>query len=814
MQDAPEPIMVGRAEKSMTLRNQFLVTVLAGFLFAVLGLNWISQESLSRGFMELEAARAKEDLRRIEAAADGIADNLSKQSSDWANWDDTYQYLQDRNVAYETSNLAEGSLKETGLDAVAFITTSGDILRWAQIHGDQNSPSSQAQLWPVLQNLGAFTQAQAGGRQDVHGFVETAAGIAVVSIRPVHRSDLSGPSRGWVIFVQEFSSKLIAQIGNSVRLKIEAAPLSASQGVEPQVVLNQVQVKGWTAIRDIRGKPILRLNADLSNAIVTKGHSVVTWMNLQLLGVTGLFATLISFAIVRQVIRPIETIQNQLKSAENSDPSRFKIVRACKEIADLSFGLREMLIRIDEQKQRLLESEEELRAHNENLESLVEARTAEIEHQAHHDRLTNLPNRWLFGNRVQHAAKLGHRTGKMLAVMFIDLDNFKYVNDTLGHAIGDQLLIEVAARMKSAVREGDTVARLGGDEFTILMESLDSEREAAEVAGQVLRNLAKPFMLEGQECFVGASIGIALSNAIAMDAEQLMKNADLAMYHAKRDGKRRFTFFSADMEKEVCDRLLIENALRKAVSENQIEVHYQPIVDLQTGQLMGCEALSRWDHPELGRISPSTFIPIAEETGLIVQLGHQTLLTACMQAQIFREELCCPDFVMSVNLSGRQFQSPKLVDSVRNILAETGLPPHCLKLELTESMLMTNREQSIDQMKQLSALGIALALDDFGTGFSSLSTLHSFPIETLKIDQSFIARLSEGEDARAIIQAIIGMAKTLKINVTSEGIESQEQETVVRELGSQLGQGYLYDRPLRAEALIQRFAPSQQKRAA
>lgn len=798
----------------MTLRNQFLVTVLVGFLFAVLGLNWISQESLSMGFEELEVARARDDLRRIGAAADGLAKSLSEQSSDWANWDDTYQYMQDRNPAFESSNLAHGSLEETGLDAIAFISRSGEIVRWAQIHGDTNSPSNQAQLWPALQRLGVLSASSGSQRSGIHGYVETASGHAIVSIRPIHKSDLSGEGRGWVIFVQVFSNKMLEKIEDAVRLNIKAKRLQSGSATQPQVALNHTQVSGWTTIADIGGKPVLRLDADLSNAIVSKGHSVMTWMNLQLLGVTGLFAILVSFAIVRQVIRPIEIIRGQLKSVENTDPARFRIVRACKEIADLSLGIREMLTRIDLQKQKLLENEEELRAHNDNLESLVEARTREIEYQAHHDRLTNLPNRWLFGNRVQHAVKLSHRTGKMLAVMFIDLDNFKYVNDTLGHAIGDQLLIEVAARMKSVVREGDTVARLGGDEFTILMESLETELEAAEIARNVLRSVAQPFMLEGQESFVGASIGIALSSESVMDADQLMKNADLAMYHAKRAGKRRFTFFSAEMEKEVCDRLLIENALRKAVAENQIQIYYQPIVDLQTGRLKGCEALARWDHPELGRISPSTFIPIAEETGLIVPLGHQTLLTACQQAQIFRQELECPDFVMSVNLSGRQFQSPKLVESVREILASTSLPPECLKLEITESMLMTNREGSIEQMNQLAALGIALALDDFGTGFSSLSTLHSFPIETLKIDQSFIARLSEGEDARAIIEAIIGMANTLDIKVTSEGIESREQESVVRDLGSQLGQGYLYERPLLADDFIAIFKSDRTERAA
>jgi diguanylate cyclase (GGDEF)-like protein/PAS domain S-box-containing protein len=420
----------------------------------------------------------------------------------------------------------------------------------------------------------------------------------------------------------------------------------------------------------------------------------------------------------------------------------------------------------------------------------------QLKHQAFHDPLTRLPNRALFMDRLEHALARRGRRGTSVAVLFLDLDNFKVVNDSLGHQAGDQLLVAVAERLQLGLRPEDTVARVGGDELAILLEEIESVAEAVEVASRIQHRLAAPVHLEGREVFTTVSIGVALS-AIGHDRpEQLLRDADVALYRAKADGKARHAVFDASMDAQALERLELETDLRHAVERGELRVAYQPIVDLATGRVCEVEALIRWQHPTRGMIPPLQFIPLAEETGLIVPIGRWVLEEACRQTRRWQEaQPTMPPLAVSVNLSARQLQQPALVPEIAEVLAETGLDPSTLRLEITESVVMDDVEATSKTLLDLKALGIELVIDDFGTGYSSLSYLNRFPVDAVKIDRSFVTAIGTSTRDTTIIRAIVALAKSLQLSVTAEGIESAEQLRQIRELGCNRGQGYLLAKP-------------------
>ena len=430
----------------------------------------------------------------------------------------------------------------------------------------------------------------------------------------------------------------------------------------------------------------------------------------------------------------------------------------------------------------------------------------QLAHQAFHDALTGLPNRALFLDRLEHARARAERRHSSVAVLFVDLDNFKVVNDSLGHAAGDALLSTVAQRLSACIRPGDTIARLGGDEFTVLLEEVTELETATEVAARIADALRLPLTLGGRTLFISASIGVAQSGLAAGDAPpaqvgDLLREADIAMYQAKNGGKARCAVFDRQMNAQALERMELEGDLRHAITQGELVLHYQPIVCLEAGAIQEVEALVRWEHPRRGLIPPLKFIPIAEETGLIVPLGLWVLREACRQAREWQQDHPQePPLVVGVNLSARQLDQPDLVAQVAAALTDTGLPPASLKLEITESVMMENATLMAAKMQELKALGVRLAVDDFGTGYSSMAYLSTFPIDTLKIDRAFVSKMDEPE-GQAIIQAIITLAHSLHLQVTSEGIETCDQWRHLQSLGCEHGQGYYFARPQTAAAL-------------
>ncbi|MFQ5527828.1 MAG: EAL domain-containing protein [Thermoanaerobaculia bacterium] len=417
-------------------------------------------------------------------------------------------------------------------------------------------------------------------------------------------------------------------------------------------------------------------------------------------------------------------------------------------------------------------------------------------HDAMHDGLTQLPNSALFRDRLRVAiAQAERRSNYLFAVLFFDLDRFKVINDSLGHSVGDRLLVAIARRLLSFLRPGDTVARLGGDEFAILANDIDHASDATRIAERIQDELSRPFDLGGHEVFTGASIGIALSSTGYASPQEVLRDADIAMYRAKSQGGAHHAVFDLTMHQRAVELLQLETDLRRAVDGNEFVTYYQPIVDLEGGWIQGFEALVRWQHPQRGLVYPKHFIGVAEETGMIVPLGWSVMRQACAQMSEWNRG-ADRDLSLSVNLSPRQFAQPDLIDRLLEVLEETGMDPCLLRLEIIESLIMDDAKSAIGRLRKLRDLGLQLHLDDFGTGYSSLSYLHKLPTQTVKIDRSFVTRMKPGESSDEIVETIVSLARGLGMHVAAEGLETSDQFLKLRELECEYGQGYYFSRPI------------------
>lgn len=423
-----------------------------------------------------------------------------------------------------------------------------------------------------------------------------------------------------------------------------------------------------------------------------------------------------------------------------------------------------------------------------------------LQYLAHHDALTSLPNRHYFLEHIEHALAKAKRRDQLVAIMFLDLDRFKVINDTLGHSVGDQLLQEIAHRLKNCIRAGDVIARISGDEFTLLLDDLSDEKDISVIAKKIIHELSLPFAASGHELFTSASIGISIYPTDGKTSSGMMRHADIAMYRAKSEGGNQYRFYSTEMKARGGNRLKLESDLRHALEREEFELYYQPQVDNENGVYSGSEALIRWNHPTLGLLPPSDFIPLLEETGLIIPVSDWIIRTACEQAIVWHK-MGLPPMHVAVNLSARQFSDKHLTDKILKILQSTGLSPEYLELEITENILMQHDSHTMNIIHNLHALGVQLAIDDFGTGYSSLSYLRKFPIHTLKIDRSFVRDITTDSDDAAIVQLIIAMAHSLKLNVIAEGVETREQIEFLKQKKCWEMQGYYFSEPLPAAKL-------------
>lgn len=433
-----------------------------------------------------------------------------------------------------------------------------------------------------------------------------------------------------------------------------------------------------------------------------------------------------------------------------------------------------------------------------------------LHYLAYYDDLTGLPNRTLFIDHLGQAMSVASRRQQRVGVMLLDLDHFKNVNDTLGHGSGDILLHDVASRLKTCFRDGDTLSRFGGDEFAVILADMSRSEDAAQIALKILKTFELPFVLDGHEIFVGVSVGITVYPSDGQTSGDLMRNVDAAMYHAKEKGRGSFQFYSSELTERAQRRMDMESGLRRALERGEFVLHYQPQIDLNTGCIVGLEALVRWDRPGIGMVSPVDFIPVAEESGLIVPIGEWILRTACTQAKMW-QDLGFPQMTMAVNISSRQFSGGHLVELVKSVLQETELAAKYLELEITESLLMDEADVKVlSSLEEFKQMGITMAIDDFGTGYSSLSYLKRFPIDKLKIDKSFVRGLPDNAEDTSLVQAIIAIARSLQLTVIAEGVETEEQKSHLRNLDCDQMQGYLFSRPLSSDRISELLDESTQ----
>jgi diguanylate cyclase (GGDEF)-like protein len=441
-----------------------------------------------------------------------------------------------------------------------------------------------------------------------------------------------------------------------------------------------------------------------------------------------------------------------------------------------------------------------IKAHE--LAEQIQLTKVQLAHVAHHDALTDLPNRMLLQDRLSQAIDVARRQGSQLAVMFLDLDRFKHINDSLGHAVGDELLVSVARRLVGCVRQSDTVSRQGGDEFLMLLTDIEHAQQAALFAQKIITALTVPHHIGQQDLHVTVSLGISIYPDDGLDAQTLIKSADTAMYHAKDNGRDNYKFFRAEMNARAVKRQALESGLRHALERHEFVLHYQPKINLRSGAIVGVEALIRWQHPTLGMLLPAEFLSIAEGCGLILPMGRWVLREACQQAQVWRQA-GLPPITIAVNTSALEFRAKDFINHVRETLESTGLEACHLELELTESVLMRDVDSTYTVLNALVRLGVKLAIDDFGTGYSSLSYLRKFPINTLKIDPSFLAQMSDNPDDATLVSAMISMGRSLRQRVIAEGVETKEQFEFLLAQQCDEGQGHYFGRPVLAPVLTQ-----------
>ena len=584
-----------------------------------------------------------------------------------------------------------------------------------------------------------------------------------------------------------FTAMALSLLGINPRASVAATVIAVSVMALAQYLANTTLVGVGLALKSGARFWSTWKTHYLWTSITYFGGAVAAGVIFRSFNTVGLYALLVTVPIISIIYftyhKYLEDIRLTAAQAEKAERERAELERERAEQAERH---------VEELSRYIAEQDRISKALEENKEHFRRA--------AFHDALTGLPNRPLLIDHLKLAierSRINHN--HLFAVLFLDLDRFKNINDSLGHNTGDQLLVAIAARIGECLRPTDTIARLGGDEFAILLDGLEDWSIATAVAERVQSELLKPFSLNGHEVYTTASIGIRLSMDGREDAETMLRDADTAMYRAKDNGKARHELFHSTMHTRAVALLQLETDLRRAIEREEFCVHYQPIISLETQAIVGFEALARWNHPERGLVPPDEFIPIAEETGLITEIGALVLRQACTQMREWQLALGKESLTMSVNLSGKQLTQTDLIRQVQDTLSQTGLTSTCLRLEITESVVMENAELATNTLLQLRKLGVHLSIDDFGTGYSSLSYLHRFPVNTLKIDRSFIGRMAKGDENSEIVRTICTLANNLGMEVVAEGVETHEQLELLRSLKCEYGQGYLFSRPVDAE---------------
>jgi diguanylate cyclase (GGDEF)-like protein len=770
----------------MTLRFRTL-SIVALVLVALCAILYAASSAiLMGGYARLEQKEAEREVRRAQHAIEASLAALALNARDWATWDDTYAFMADGNAHYRAATLIPASLANLDVDFLLLLRPDGSLYAGGRLEENTLVPLRPESVSEMVAGGTLLASNRPGG---LTGVVAFHGEPLLVAAAPILTSGGAGPERGRLIMGRLLTRERLERVAESVRLRLELLPPGSGDASSATPLTVRVEgrdkLAGYGLLADPRGAPVAVLRVEQPRWIYAQGRSSQRYLLVNLVVVSLLFLLVVFVLLERMFLARIARLHDAMETIRrDGDPGERVPVEGTDELGRLAGTINETLHTLEQAQQRL-------------------------HHDALHDPLTGLANRALFVERLAGAIETERRDSAAgFAVLLVDLDHFKLVNDSLGHTTGDRLLLTAARRMTNVLRESDMAARLGGDEFAVLLEPIVDAADASRCAERILQSLRSPMTWNERQLHLSASIGIALFEGAGETPEQLLRDADTAMYRAKQRGRDCAALFDQHMHEQVVARLELENELRQGIRAGQLRAWYQPIFDLETKRLRGFESLVRWHHPERGLLTPDHFVPMAEQAGLVSEIDRWMLAESCRcQARWQARFGAGFSTSVSVNLSCGQMHLMEITREVKSNLAATGLVGANIGLEITESALVDAEADLINQLFELKELGVRLYLDDFGTGYSSLSRLHRLPIDVLKIDRSFVARLDRGDSE--IAGTIVTLAHSLGMEVVAEGIETPSQAERLREFGCEYGQGYLFSRPLNEEQatlFLERFA--------
>ena len=765
--------------KFRSLNTKTILFLLSIFIFMLFGTVGILRFFMLDRFSEIEKTLISDHMTRTRNTISDKLTNLNKIAFDWAVWDDTYDFIDDHNESYRQANLVSEVYTNLDIDSMVFIDNQGQfVYAKTMTHtNDEIVPISQA-FKDYITGSGLLTNTDPGFR--LVGIIDLPDGPMMIASCPILKSDGEGPVRGNLIIGFTIDEHYIESLKDQLKLDLSLVALDQSSLTSDEINDSAIHIKDITRdqvsasayVRDLAGIPVILITVSTDRSIYNVGMSGVYQISLFITVLSALCVILLSFFMNSQFLTKIKYISDTVDQiGKAKDFTR----RLNKPSQNDEFSV----------------VTDEINGMLDDLESVQRSN----EFNANHDALTGLPNRRLLSEQMTHSLLRAQRNQTMLAVLFLDLDDFKQINDTKGHDYGDEILKYMAQRISKNIRKSDILARIGGDEFIILLEDIDDLNKVKIIADKIMKCFTEVVTIHDMDIFLSTSIGIAMYPQDGDDAETLIKNADLALYQAKGVGKSRVMFCTEAMKTFIHESADLSTLLHKSLAKNEFDLVYQPQIDSTNGKLIGVEALLRWNNAELGEIPPSKFIPIAEQTGLIIPIGEWVLRQACRQNVLWQKS-GYPKIKVAVNISIRQFQNHDLIDVVRRVLNETGMAAKYLELEMTETTAMMERVYIQSVLHEFKALGIQLAIDDFGTEYSSLNYLKNLPFDRIKIAMPFIKGIGTSAQDEALTISIITLAKNLMMKVIAEGVETKTQLNFLRNNGCQDIQGYYYYKPL------------------
>lgn len=780
----PQTQTMSAKNKFISLKTKTILLLLCIFVFMLLGTIGILRLVMLDRFLRIEKTLITDHMTRTQNTIDEKIKSLEKLAFDWAVWDETYFFIDNQNQTYKDANLVPEVYLNLEIDAMILINDHGEIIYAQTIHDDNST------LSPISQSLNNFiTTSDIIDNTDpdfkVLGIISLPEGPMMIVSSPILRSNGEGPIRGNLIIAFTIDEAYIASVRDQLKLDlslitVDQSRLTPAQKAETGMKIN-VQDSNRISISaykpDLLGVPVIKITITTDRDTYNGGLEGIYLVGGFIAFLSGLCIIILSFFMNSHFLSKLKYITSTVDEIGKDKTFSKRLIQQ-RSRDEFSVVVEEINGMLDD----------------------LDAAQKDNEFKANHDALTGLPNRRLLSEQMTHSLHLSERRKKMMAVLFLDLDNFKQINDTKGHDYGDEILKFMAERISQNIRKSDMLARIGGDEFIIVLEDVDNIEGVKVTANKVLRCFNDVVSIKDNDFFLSTSIGIAMYPEDGKDAETLIKHADLALYQAKEVGKSQYMFCTSAMKTFVHESADLSTLLHKSLDKNEFELVYQPQIDSSRGKIIGVEALLRWTNTELGTISPSKFIPIAEQTGLIIPIGEWVLRQACRQ-NVLWQQAGYPKFKVAVNISIRQFQNHDLLDVVKRVLNETGLSPHYLELEITESTAMQERVYIQSVLHDFKALGIQLAIDDFGTEYSSLNHLKNLPFDRLKIAMPFINGIGTNPKDEALTISIITLAKSLNMQVIAEGVETKSQLTFLRRNGCTDIQGYYYHKPMSVKAM-------------